>query len=123
LIASLLLVYVSTAKQQRYEGLSISGISSGLHYSLKLVSFSIKIGGSLAVQMQIAYSSSFMGAAIFAGTPFFCAQANVLIAIGTCCEPGRPSLISTSLLNTYIESWAEFGTIDNPTNLADHVYI
>ncbi|MBI1891185.1 MAG: PHA-depolymerase-like protein [Burkholderiales bacterium] len=81
---------------------SISGISSG---------------GYMAVQMQVAYSSKFQGAAIFAGGPYYCAQGNMFNATGYCMSG---SGIPLSSLYSYTDSNASSGKIDPTSNLANH---
>jgi hypothetical protein len=56
--------------------LSVSGLSSG---------------GYMAVQFEIAYSGSVVGAGIIAGGPYFCARGNVGTATSVCsCTSGTP---------------------------------
>ncbi|MGZ3239836.1 MAG: extracellular catalytic domain type 2 short-chain-length polyhydroxyalkanoate depolymerase [Burkholderiaceae bacterium] len=81
--------------------LTVSGISSG---------------GYAAVQFQVAYSSKFHGAAIFAGGPYYCAQNNVNNGTGYC-ESG--SGIPLSTLESYTDQQVSAGTIDNTSNLVN----
>jgi hypothetical protein len=81
--------------------LTVSGISSG---------------GYAAVQFQVAYSSKFHGAAIFAGGPYYCAQNNVNNGTGYC-ESG--SGIPLQTLISYTDQQVKAGTIDNTSNLVN----
>jgi poly(3-hydroxybutyrate) depolymerase len=54
-------------------GVTVSGLSSG---------------GSMAVQMHVAHSASVSGAGIFAGAPYYCAQASLATALYNCMTPG-----------------------------------
>lgn len=81
--------------------LTVSGISSG---------------GYAAVQFQVAYSSKFHGAAIFAGGPYYCAQNNVNNGTGYC-ESG--SGIPLNTLISYTDQQVQAGTIDNTSNLVN----
>jgi poly(3-hydroxybutyrate) depolymerase len=70
------------------EQTSVSGLSSGAF---------------MAVQMQVAYSSSIVGAGIVAGGPYYCAANNVLYA-GICMGqvpfvPPNPSLMARATRN------------------------
>jgi hypothetical protein len=58
-------------------GTGISGISSGesVHHTASQLGFfrgSNFVGGFFAVQYQFAFSSEVLGAAVFAGGPYFC---------------------------------------------------
>ncbi|MBI1891187.1 MAG: hypothetical protein HYS18_11105 [Burkholderiales bacterium] len=80
--------------------LSISGISSGAY---------------MAVQLQVAYSSKVLGAAIFAGGPYYCAQGSMSNALGYCMSG---SGVPFSALYSYTDSNANSGKIDPTSNLA-----
>jgi poly(3-hydroxybutyrate) depolymerase len=72
----------------------------------------ISSGGFMAVQLQIAYSSRFHGAAIFAGGPYYCAQDDDYTALGAC---SSGTGISVPSLVAYTDAQADAGTID-PTS-------
>jgi hypothetical protein len=57
-------------------GATVSGISSG-KYFICIIVLLIVVGGYMAVQMQIAYSSTFIGAGVFAGMLSFSFQLSV----------------------------------------------
>jgi poly(3-hydroxybutyrate) depolymerase len=71
-------------------------------------------GASLAVQLQVAYSKSIFGTAIFAGSPYHCGKNALLIA--TACQEGIG--ISVPSLVSYTESSANAGDIDPTANIA-----
>jgi poly(3-hydroxybutyrate) depolymerase len=75
----------------------------------------ISSGGFMAVQLDVAYASRFHGLAVFAGGPFYCAQASVSTATGAC-ESGTG--ISVSTLTAYTDAQADAGNIDSPAFLA-----
>ncbi len=81
-------------------GITVAGISSG---------------GFMAVQMHVAFSSQFRGAAIFAGGPFYCAQDSLNNATGYC-ESGTG--LPLQALITYTNNQASAGTIDPTSNLS-----
>jgi len=79
--------------------ISVSGLSSG---------------GFIAVQVHVALSSKFIGAGIFAGGPYYCAQDQIFNAIEGCLSGSGIDI------NSLIQSTANFysqGLIDNPTHL------
>ncbi|MDB5094439.1 MAG: poly (3-hydroxybutyrate) depolymerase [Candidatus Eremiobacteraeota bacterium] len=73
----------------------------------------ISAGGYMATQLQVAYSKTFHGAAIFAGGPYYCAQDNAYIALNDCTK----NYYSTNvpLLETDTDNTAYYGYID-PTS-------
>lgn len=92
--------------------LSVSGLSSG---------------GYMAVQFDVAYSGSVVGAGIIAGGPYNCSRGSVAVATSVCsCTTGTPwcgvtpggtnvpELVATTRRN------AERGAIDATANLAAH---
>ena len=87
---------------------SVSGLSSG---------------GFMAVQMHVAYSSTFKkGAGVVAGGPFYCTEASVVNATGRCMTHAT-SIPVASLVGT-TNSWASSGLIDPVANLnASKVYL
>ena len=76
----------------------------------------ISSGGYMAVQMDVAYSSMFKGAAIYAGGPDYCAQGDVLKAISTCLADAP--VVDTAALTSAVRKWAAQGLIDPLSNLA-----
>ena len=44
----------------------------------------ISSGGYMAVQLQVAFSTSIFGSAVFAGGPYYCAQGSLNSALGYC---------------------------------------
>lgn len=84
---------------------SVSGLSSG---------------GYFAVQMHVAFSSIMVGAGIFAGGPYNCAEGNLNLALGACMK-GNPN-VNTAISTT--NSRYTSGAIDNPANLQNQkVYL
>ncbi|WP_300757963.1 PHB depolymerase family esterase [Janthinobacterium sp.] len=79
-------------------GVTVAGISSG---------------GAMAVQLQVANSASFHGAAIFAGDPYYCNQ-NALSSWKTACANGG---IPLATLTAYTDSMANSGLIDPTSNI------
>ncbi len=73
----------------------------------------ISAGGYMATQLQVAYSKTFHGAAIFAGGPYYCAQDNAYIALNDCTK----NYYSTNvpLLESDTNNTAYYGYID-PTS-------
>ena len=80
---------------------SVSGLSSGAF---------------MAVQMQVAYSGSIIGAGVVAGGPYYCAANNMLFATTTCMGKGMP--IYPPLLVNAAQSFAEASLIDPLSNLS-----
>ena len=76
----------------------------------------ISSGGYMAVQLQVAFSQSIFGTAVFAGGPYYCAQGSVNTALGYC-ESG--SGIPLQTLIDYTNNQAANGTIDPTSNLAN----
>ena len=76
---------------------SISGLSSGAF---------------MAVQFGTAWSSTIKGVGVISGGPFYCAQSNLVTAMGACMQGPPPSLrVSTNLADRAAKS----GDIDPPT--------
>ncbi|HEY4442095.1 MAG TPA: PHB depolymerase family esterase [Candidatus Elarobacter sp.] len=73
----------------------------------------ISAGAYMATQLQVAYSRTFHGAAIFAGGPYFCAQDNVTIALDDCTNNYYPT--NVPLLEQDTNNTAFYGYID-PTS-------
>ena len=74
----------------------------------------ISSGGFMAVQLHVAFSSTFHYAAIYAGGPYYCAQ-NSLSTAQTTCQYATASSLSAS--ESYLDSQSSAGTIDNKSNL------
>jgi len=74
----------------------------------------ISSGGDMALQLQIANSASFHGAAIVAGAAYYCSQNNLALW-GAACSTGIGVPIST--LVTYTKSQASDGKIDPTSNI------
>jgi predicted esterase len=77
----------------------------------------ISSGGYMAVQAHVAFSSRFRGAAVVAGGPFYCANANMQIALTACMK--FPALISITELVTITANTANMGFIDPTYHLAN----
>src|SRR3954469_14945134 len=84
----------------------------------------ISSGGFAAVQMHIAHSSTFKGAAIYAGGVYWCAGVGgAATALGNCggetLPTGQASYNSTlAASEAYLETQSALGTIDPVANLA-----
>jgi poly(3-hydroxybutyrate) depolymerase len=74
----------------------------------------ISSGGFMAVQLHVAFSSTFHYAAIYAGGPYYCAQDSLTTAQNTC-QYATASSLSAS--ESYLDSQSSAGTIDNKSNL------
>jgi len=82
----------------------------------------ISSGGYMAVQMHVAYSALFKGAAIYAGGPYYCAQDSLEVALTTCLANAPPVNVPSLVATT--ETWAQQGLIDPVRNLRDQpVYL
>ncbi len=84
----------------------------------------LSAGGYMAVQFDVAFSSTLRGAGIIAGGPFYCAQGSVLTATSTCsCAPfgcfGQSSTNVAQLI-AITDRDAGRGLIDATSNLARH---
>ncbi|XP_070548547.1 poly(3-hydroxybutyrate) depolymerase-like [Ptychodera flava] len=112
LVISALLPGVFSVQQLGYYGadkakVSISGISSG---------------SCFATQFHVAYSSEVMGVGVMAGAPYYCAQANSIIAL-RCMD--SPSTIDTPYLVQVTKNTAlTTNTIDDVDNMInDRVFV
>jgi len=91
--------------------LSVSGLSAG---------------GFMAVQFDVAYSASVIGAGIVAGGPYYCAHGSVLTAISTCSCTGlglcrvAPGGTGVADLIAATSRNAASGAIDPTARLASH---
>jgi poly(3-hydroxybutyrate) depolymerase len=75
----------------------------------------ISSGGYMAVQMHVAFSRLFKGAAIYAGGPYDCAQDSLATALSTCESDSPP--VNVAALESITASWASQGLIDPVDNL------
>jgi poly(3-hydroxybutyrate) depolymerase len=84
----------------------------------------ISSGGFAAVQMHVAHSSTFKGAAIYAGGVYWCAGAGgAATALGNCggqTLPTNQASYNSTLAasETYLNAQSSLGTIDPATNLS-----
>ena len=76
----------------------------------------ISSGGFFGVQMDVAHSATFKGAAIYAGGVYYCALGNVVTALVDC---GGEGLYASTLTESeaYLDQQSSAGTIDNERNL------
>ncbi|XP_075131997.1 poly(3-hydroxybutyrate) depolymerase-like [Leptodactylus fuscus] len=89
----------------------------GLYNLESLVSVSgISSGAYMANQFHVSHSGKVVGAALFAGGPFYCAIGNMVTATSACMK--FPSTISLIPLKVYTETCASTGLIDPLSNLA-----
>ena len=82
---------------------SISGLSSGAYF---------------AVQMEVAYSATCLGAGVIAGGPYYCSQGSLERSSSDCML--LYDLIDITTLVNYTETMADQGLIDPTSNLANH---
>src|SRR5215831_18656535 len=101
--------------------------SSGDPYNVDISQTSVSglsSGGFMAVQFEVAFSSTLRGAGVIAGGPYYCAQGNLLTATSTCsCVPfgcfGQSSTNVAQLI-AITDRNAGRGVIDNTGNLDRH---
>ncbi|MFL9966492.1 prolyl oligopeptidase family serine peptidase, partial [Paraburkholderia sediminicola] len=83
----------------------------------------ISSGGFAAVQMHVAHSSTFKGAAVYAGGVYWCAAtggaATALANCGGLTLPSNQASYNSTLAasETYLDAQSSLGTIDPATNL------
>ncbi|WP_250501181.1 hypothetical protein [Caballeronia sp. GAWG1-5s-s] len=83
----------------------------------------ISSGGFAAVQMHVAHSATFKGAAIYAGGVYWCAglggAATALANCGGLTLPTNQASYNSTLVasETYLDAQSALGTIDSSTNL------
>ena len=103
------------------------GVVQLQHYQVdpaKIFVAGISSGGFAAVQMHVAHSSTFKGAAIYAGGVYWCAgTGGAATALANCggetLPTGQASYNSTLAdSETYLETQSALGTIDAMSNLA-----
>src|SRR5579875_3594370 len=91
--------------------------------SQKVFVAGISSGGFFAVQMHVAHSATFKGAAVYAGGVYYCAQDSVVIALTAC---GGEGLYAPELTQSeaYLDTQSQLGNIDAESNLAgESVYL
>ena len=82
----------------------------------------VSSGAFMAVQMHVAYSQTFKGAAIYAGGPDYCAEDSLKIAFVNCLAATTP--IDTSALVAIAQTWAQQRLIDPLSSLKNQpVYL
>ena len=75
----------------------------------------------MAVQVHIAFSDFVVGAALFAGAPYYCARTQLKILVEQCTIYGTPDVDVLELLT---RQWASLGLVDDVINLVDdRVYL
>jgi poly(3-hydroxybutyrate) depolymerase len=74
----------------------------------------ISSGGAMAMQLDVAYSATFKGAAIYAGLPYYCAQDGLSQAL--VCDVQVTKMYVTKL-EKITQRWAQEGLIDPVQNL------
>jgi hypothetical protein len=78
-------------------------------------------GAGMAVQVHIAFSDFVVGAALFAGAPYYCARTQLKILVEQCTIYGTPDVDVLELLT---RQWASLGLVDDVINLVDdRVYL
>jgi dienelactone hydrolase len=103
--AAIVIVFIGTARAQRAASLERYKIRPN-----KIFVAGISSGGAMAVQMSVAYSRLFKGAAIYAGIPYQCAQDSEATALTTC-EEDEPA-IDLAALETITRNYAKQHLID-----------
>lgn len=82
----------------------------------------VSSGGYLAGQLQVAYSGTFRGTAVFGAGPYYCAQDNVTQALYGCGDDLYPTHLGT--LESDAALWSSYGWIDPVGGLAGRpVYV
>jgi poly(3-hydroxybutyrate) depolymerase len=77
----------------------------------------ISSGAAFAVQMHVAHSATFKGAAIYAGAVYYCSQDSVEISLAACGgDGGYESELTAS--EAYLDQNSAQGTIDSESNLS-----
>lgn len=91
------------------DGISVSGLSSG---------------GYMAVQMHVAFSKTFMGAGVVAGGPYYCAEGDVMKALGRCMNDADVVLPPAAHFRDITDAQADNGRIDPVSHLSsDRVWL
>ena len=108
-------------------GYSLNSFAASLLPSYRIASNRIVVagissGGAMAVQMSVAYSRLFSGAAIYPGIPYYCAQDSEETALTTCAED--VPAIDLAPLETVTKQYAAQGLIDPVSALSkQRVYL
>lgn len=76
----------------------------------------ISSGGYMATQLQVAYSQTFRGAAVFSAGPYWCAQDSLAVALANCTNAAPPPPLPVIYAET--DAFARQGKIDPTANLA-----
>lgn len=96
----------SDGKLGRYgadgQKVSVSGLSSG---------------GFMAVQIHVAFSDTIMGVGVVAGGPYYCAEMNLMKALGQCMT--NPSNINVDDLKQTTIGWEANGNVDACSSMYD----
>lgn len=80
----------------------------------------ISSGGYMAVQFQVAFSSSVRGAGVLAGGPYYCAEGSVSRALANCMEPAGKEVPPTAgATEQTLKQFADAGRIDPRDKLRD----
>jgi poly(3-hydroxybutyrate) depolymerase len=102
---------------KRLHAMSVTTLQSYNVNPSKVFVAGISSGGFMAVQMDVAYSKTFKGAAIYAGGVYYCAQDSEATAIDDCGGAGLyGSELSAS--ESYLDQQSSAGTIDPESNLS-----
>ena len=75
----------------------------------------ISSGGFMVVQMHVAFSHTFKGAAVYAGGPYYCAEDSLGVALTTCLDDVPPVPLAT--LESTTAQWSAQRLIDPISNL------
>jgi hypothetical protein len=75
----------------------------------------ISAGAFMAAQLFQAFSSMFVGAGLFAGGPYYCAQFNLEIALNACMT--SPDLIDLAVLKTEFDFCVDSLTCDAASHM------
>ena len=127
-------ISMGTLRLLRLTGTLILGCSASLAQAGTLGAYNIdpakvtvsgiSSGGAMAVQVHVAYSATFKGAAIFAGAAYNCAEGILANALTRCMNAASASQIPVATLASTTVEWARQGLIDDPANLArSQVYL
>lgn len=82
----------------------------------------ISAGAYMAVQLGVAYSTTFRGVGSIAGGPYYCAEGDVVKALTNCMS--SPNLINVNSLVKKAQDYSARGDIDDLSNLKNQkVYI
>ena len=97
-------------------------LPSNLSLDPSLTASGLSSGSFMGHQFHVAFSSDVVGAALFAGGPYYCAQASLTLAEDRCMRFGDN--IPLDELHALTVSGSMVGNIDNPENLAgDPIFV